>query len=83
MKCTPTERWHRPDQWVVKKPQNKKATRVFDMKALAVHYIEKYPPSKPADVLVIEKREGEDVRCKDYCIVRKFCQFNKYREVEN
>ncbi|KKM13992.1 hypothetical protein LCGC14_1710700, partial [marine sediment metagenome] len=66
--CTDEERWARPDSWAVKKPDAKKAYRVFEEPAMA---------KAMADSMVgyiVEHRPGENARCAGYCPVLQFCQ---------
>lgn len=86
--CTEEERWTRPETWRVMKIGGKRALSggVFtiksedDKKQVAEFYAanaEKYK-----GLLKIEKTEGEDIRCSDYCSVCQFCSYykSKYNE---
>lgn len=68
--CTDDERWHKPDKWAVKKPNVKKAMRVFDSREEAIAYRD---AQKDGGKLEIEFRAGEDSKCRSYCSVWKFC----------
>jgi len=65
--CTPAERWERPTTYAVKKPQNKRATRVYDRRELAEQHVASQPD------LVVEVRPGVSPRCQQYCPVLPFC----------
>lgn len=67
--CTPEERWARPPKWVVKKPDAKRATRVFDTRKEAETFI------KGKNGYVIEENPGRNTRCEDgWCGVSAWCQ---------
>lgn len=68
--CSDEERWARDHKWAVKKPANKKATKVFDSEADAEAFV---AAAKPGE-FVIEHRPGEPIRCvNNYCNVAPFC----------
>ena len=60
--CTDEERWMTPEKWAIKKPNAKRATKLFDKKPM---YID------PG--MVLEHRPGKANRCEDYCNVKNFC----------
>lgn len=70
--CTPEERWAKPTTWAVMKEGRKTAVRVFQSEEEAQKLAEEL--GKGHSVL---KREGEDTKCKKYCIIGKngFCPF--------
>lgn len=74
-KCTPEERWAKPDSYALygytKKGERKtRATRVFNSMEQALDY-KKEHSEEPLD---IEERQGDQwVRCRDYCPVAQFC----------
>jgi hypothetical protein len=71
--CTPEERWDKPTTFAVMKPGNKRATKVLDTNDEAEKYV--------ADIgkgAFVETRQGESVRCADYCSCCEFCNF--YRD---
>ena len=68
--CSEEERWHKPDKWAAKKPQNKKATKLFDNEADATAFA-------TASGLVVEHRPGEDSKCAKYCNAAPFCSHAK------
>jgi len=71
--CTPEERWEKPPKFAVMKNGLKRAVRLFDRRG-------------DADLLVetkgtghyVECRPGESVRCRSYCLCKRFC--NYYQE---
>lgn len=65
--CTAEERWERPTTWAVKKPQNKKATRVYATRAEAQQHVASQPD------LIVEERPGVSPRCAQYCTALPFC----------
>lgn len=76
--CTAEEMWEKPTMWAVKKPSNKKATAVFQIKEEAVE--KQKSLGKDYEV---EVRPGERVRCADYCQVNQFCsQWKAYNEAK-
>lgn len=69
--CTPEERWRRPTKWAVyRKSGDARAFRVFSTQ-------------EEADTVasqiggIVKRRDGEDVRCESYCLVRDFCQIRR------
>jgi len=75
--CTDEERWRKKSSYAVRKPTNKKATRVFDELSLAEKYVEDNSEIK----YVIDERVGEYTRCKqNWCRVAEFC--DQYEETE-
>lgn len=68
-RCTPRDRWARPDKFAVKKVGAEKASRVFESRQEADAYIQ---PKKKGDYM-IEYRRGENVRCDRYCSARLVC----------
>ncbi|MCG3778256.1 MAG: hypothetical protein JW388_0969 [Nitrospira sp.] len=79
--CTPAERWYSGEKWAVKKVENKKADRLFDVEAEARHYLgvkqaEENTKKKPRQLEVVH-RPGVNRRCVDFCDVREFCSFYK------
>jgi len=63
--CTDTERWYTGDSWAVKKPNAKRATRVYDSEAEARENCN--------DDQIVEHRRGEYKRCQQYCEAAPFC----------
>lgn len=71
--CTPLERWARNDTFAVMKTGGKRAVRVFNSPEMALEM----SAMKPGHTVV--KRPGENIRCKAYCSVSKFC--SQWREL--
>lgn len=69
--CLENERWYTGTRWAVMKPNHKKAVRVFSSYCVAKEYIENHP-NKDYE---IERREGENRRCEDYCSCAPFCNW--------
>ena len=80
--CTPEEMWEKPTTYAVKKVGRKSAMRVLPTRDDAERWMLEL---KEADQkkCSIEKRTGERIRCKDYCLVSEFCPHNIYREAKN
>ena len=74
--CTSEERWSSETKYAVKKPGRKTALKVCDTEDEAKSYAEK----AGADCFV-ERREGEDKKCDNYCLVCKWCPYyiNKHK----
>ena len=70
-KCTPEERWAKPDTYAVIKKGRKSALRLLPTEEQAKEYIGDQD-------LSIEFRKGVSTRCEGYCEVSQFC--NQYRE---
>ena len=70
-KCTPEERWAKPDTYAVMKKGRKSALRLLPTEEQAKEYI-------GDQNLSIEFRKGLSTRCEGYCEVSQFC--NQYRE---
>jgi hypothetical protein len=60
--CSPDERWAKPTKYAIMKPGRKTAISLHDAK----------PECPPG--CYIETRQGESVRCKDYCNAAPFCR---------
>lgn len=67
--CSPDERWMTGDKWAVRKPGNKKASKVCGSQEEAEQELEKIGRDKA----IIEYREGRSVRC-GYCQVSQWCE---------
>jgi hypothetical protein len=79
--CSQSERWEDDPTYAVKKPGNKRATKVFEEYQNAVDFI-----NESKDTLVIEERGGTPRRCDgDWCKVAAWCSQNQKRleELEN
>jgi len=68
--CTAKERWEKPTTYAVKKEGRKTAVRVLDTMGEA--------EKMAADLgkgHYVETRQGESIRCQDYCVCCEFCNF--------
>ena len=63
--CTDEERWYTGDSWAVKKPNAKRAFRVFNSRPEAMEAL--------TDDMIVEHRPGEYKRCAQYCEAAPFC----------
>lgn len=63
--CTSDEQWAKPDTYAVKKPDSKRARRLFDSLAEAEE------DKKPGEI--IEKRAGEKTFCQSFCGFAHVC----------
>jgi hypothetical protein len=86
LECTPEERWAKKETYAVygftkAGVKKERATRVLDTEAEAQEYCARTPEEKT----VIEKREGADTRCTDYCSVCTWCNYwkEKYNNKES
>lgn len=70
--CTPEERWHKEDTYAVMKKGRKTAVRVFKTEGDAQAYIDS---NMLDDKHYIDKRDGADNRCDNYCNVNKWCPY--------
>ena len=83
MPCTPAERWQRETTYAIMQKGRKSAlVATVDGKKLytyadAERQIAENPKCKGKSGLSVEKRKGEDIRCKSYCPVRHLCPFNQ------
>jgi hypothetical protein len=67
--CTPDDMWEKPSVWAIKKDGN--------MRAKVLCYSEEEAQEKLKELgkgYIIEHRQGERTRCKNYCQVSQFCQ---------
>lgn len=78
--CTPAERWHKDDTWAIMKKGRKSAVKVCNTEGDAQAYMD----NKMLDPKVhhIEKREGADNRCDNYCNVNKWCPYYRSKHAE-
>lgn len=72
--CSPEERWAKPTTWAIYKNSNKRATKVCGNVDAANELVKSFDQSCKWR---IEKREGEDTKCKSYCSVKNFCNYYK------
>jgi hypothetical protein len=66
--CSTEDRWAKPDTFAVKKQGAARASRVYPTEDEAIAH------AKQDSALFVEKRAGENTRCKHYCPVSRFCQ---------
>lgn len=64
--CTDKERWATPTQWAVMKNGRKSAIKLYDNEDEA-------KADSRGDY--VEKRQGENKRCENYCLVKEKCKF--------
>jgi hypothetical protein len=74
--CSKDERWERNEQFAVTKPGRTRAIRVLDTNEDALVWIGKN--KRVDEIMSIEHRPGQSVRCESYCPVKEFCSFHKY-----
>lgn len=76
--CSPDEKWRKETVYAVMKEGRKSAVKLHD----TIFGAEKHAAELGAKHSVVE-RPGECTRCKSYCPVREFCEYNIYKnEVE-
>lgn len=71
--CTAEERWAKSDTWAVIKKGRKRADRVLKSEEEAVIYAVDHYGDEYEKHCSIEFRPGKNVRCDDYCPVRRWC----------
>lgn len=69
--CNEKERWYRGEEYAIMKKGRKSAVRVFLTREMAEKYIRENALSDNNHH--IERREGINIRCEDYCPVREVC----------
>ena len=75
--CSPWDRWSTPTMWAwYKNPKNKRATKLFDEEMDAAVMCKKEGGK-------VEKREGVDRKCMEYCNAAPWCGYWKERYSEN
>jgi len=74
--CTPEERWDRPPTFAVMKNGSKRAVKLFDKQEDADLFAE-----TKAKGHFVEYRKGESIKCRSYCLCKRFCNF--YQESVN
>lgn len=70
--CSSEEKWSKQTTYAVMKEGRKTAVKVCSSNEEAESFINY---NKDKNKMYIEIRKGEDVRCKDYCNVNKFCEY--------
>jgi hypothetical protein len=77
--CTAEDMWEKKTSYALKKDGNVRAKSVHESQEEAEKALAKAEESaKKGDKFVIEIRQGERTRCKNYCQVSPFC--NQYQE---
>jgi hypothetical protein len=81
--CTDADRWRRETTYAVKKKGAKRAL-IGGVKSTlkeAEEFASGYCKKNKIDLskVEIEERPGEFTRCKDFCVVRNFCDLNPYK----
>ena len=72
--CTSQEMWEKPTQYALTKVGNTRAKALYDSKELAEAAL-----NDAGGGHFIQERKGERTRCKDYCLVNKWCkQYKDY-----
>lgn len=66
--CSQEERWNTGDKYAVMKQGRKTAIKVCDSKEEAESLI-------TGSDMFIEERKGEDKKCDNYCLCKKFCSY--------
>lgn len=73
--CSPKERWAKEDTFAVKKDGRKSALRVLPSKEDAEEWMISNVSEADRKKCTIEYRQGEDVKCKEYCNVCTYCPY--------
>jgi hypothetical protein len=71
--CTEEERWARPTTWAVLKEKGAKRAvngGLYELESEAIAHAKRISGA-------IEKRDGSNPRCENYCQVRQWCQFGR------
>lgn len=68
--CTDKERWAEPTRYAVMQKGKKRALKLFDTDLEALEYAEQVGG-------YVEKREGTDKKCEEYCQCCEFCSYWK------
>jgi hypothetical protein len=71
--CTEEERWARPTTWAVLKEKGAKRAvngGLYELESEAIAHAKRISGA-------IEKRDGSNPRCENYCQVKKWCQFGR------
>ena len=72
--CTPDEKWQRTTVYAVMKEGRKSAVKLHDSENIAMQHATDLGGGHK-----VVTRPGECTRCKSYCPVRTFCEFNIHR----
>ena len=76
VECTEEEKWARPTTYAIMKKARKSALRVLESAEKAEEYLEKFIKKEDQKKCSIVERKGVNVRCQEYCTVRKFCKYS-------
>jgi hypothetical protein len=77
--CTPSEMWEKPPVWAIIKVGNTRAKSLHETAELADIALKELGGGYNIHV-----RKGDRTRCKDYCLVNKWCkQYKSYMESQN
>jgi hypothetical protein len=71
--CTEEERWAKPTTWAVLKEKGAKravANGIYELESEAIAHAKRISGA-------IEKRDGSNPRCENYCQVRQWCNFGR------
>ena len=71
--CTEEERWAKPTTWAVLKEKGAKRAvngGIYELESEAIAHAKRISGA-------IEKRDGSNPRCENYCQVKKWCQFGR------
>ena len=71
--CTEEERWAKPTTWAVLKEKGAKRAvngGVYELESEAIAHAKRISGA-------IEKRDGSNPRCENYCQVRQWCNFGR------
>lgn len=71
--CTEEERWSKPTTWAVLKERGAKravANGIYESEAEALAHAKRISGA-------VEKRDGSNPRCENYCQVRQWCNFGR------
>ena len=71
--CTEEERWAKPTTWAVLKERGAKRAvngGIYELESEAIAHAKRISGA-------IEKRDGSNPRCENYCQVRQWCQFGR------
>lgn len=79
--CQPEERWQKESVYAVYKNNNKTASKLESSEQKAIDWIQNNQVAKAQ--YRIEKREGIDLKCTEYCSVNKFCSYYKTKYGDN
>ena len=74
--CSEEDRWKSADKYAVMKNGRKSALRVLDTEEEALDYQKQNGGDR------IDKRQGEDRKCKDYCLCKTKCDYWKQNYME-